>query len=123
LQVDAAVCETIVDLLNKRYGVETALTVTQGDLYDYISMALDYSTEGKGSVRMEDYVENMLKDLPGCFDGLAITPAANCLFKVNERVDALNKEDLYHSITPKKCFSASGQDRTCRHPLHFCVQE
>ena len=61
--VDAAVCEQVVDLLNEHYGTETPVTVTRGDLHDYLGMTLDYGVEGKVSIRMEDYVENMLVDL------------------------------------------------------------
>jgi hypothetical protein len=60
-------CEKIVDLLNDRYGSETLITVTRGDLHDYVRLTLDYSTEGKAGIRMEDYVESMLADLPAYF--------------------------------------------------------
>ena len=104
--VDAAVCEQVVDLLNEHYGTETPVTVTRGDLHDYLGMTLDYGVEGKVSIRMEDYVDNMLVDLPVEFGGYAMTPAADHLFKVNESAEALDQEsaDLYHSVTAKILF-------------------
>jgi hypothetical protein len=101
--VDALVCEDIVDLLIKPYGVETPLAVTRGDLHDYLGMTLDYMTEGKVSVRMKDYVDNMLEELPGYFDGSVNTRVAEHLFKVDAAADTLDQDeaDIYHSLTAK----------------------
>jgi hypothetical protein len=44
---DAKVTECILDLLNARYRKETPLTVTPGDIQEYLGMAIDYSTDGK----------------------------------------------------------------------------
>ena len=104
--VDISVCEKVVDVLNERYGEETPLTVTRGDLHDYLGMTLDFSTDGKVSIRMEDYVENMLADLPISIDGTAVTPAGEHLFKVNDGAARLDDDDsdLFHSTTAKILF-------------------
>jgi Reverse transcriptase (RNA-dependent DNA polymerase) len=104
--VDGGECEKIVDLLNERYNTETPLTVTRGDLHDYLGMTLDYSTEGKVGTRMEYYVDNMLSDLPEYFDGSATTPAAEHLLKVDKDAQALDQGDseIYHSTTAKILF-------------------
>jgi hypothetical protein len=104
--VDADACESVVDLLNARYGTETPVTVTRGDLHDYLGMTLDYGVEGAVSIRMEDYVENMLEDLPAFFTGSATTPAGEHLFKVDADAKALDREEaeLFHSLTAKILF-------------------
>jgi Reverse transcriptase (RNA-dependent DNA polymerase) len=104
--VDISVCEKVVDLLNERYGKETPVTVTRGDLHDYLGMTLDFSTDGQVSIRMQDYVENMVADLPASFDGTALTPAAEHLFKVNDKAEKLDDDDsdLFHSTTAKILF-------------------
>ncbi len=100
---EAKVTESILDLLNDRYGKETPLTVTRGDIHEYLGMTIDYSTDGKVVIRMEDYVEEMLQDLPEDMAGSATTPAAEHLFQVNEDAEALSSEDsdLFHSVTAK----------------------
>jgi hypothetical protein len=104
--VDGNVNESVLASLNGKYGKETPLTVTRGDLHDYLGMTLDYSTEGKVAIRMEDYIENMLADVPKDMEGGAVTPAGPHLFKVNggaERLDAVTS-DIFHSITAKILF-------------------
>ena len=119
--VDISECERVVALLNKRYGNETPLTVTRGDLHDYLGMTLDYSTDGKVSIRMEAYVEKMLEDLPACFDGSATTPAAEHLFKVNEKAETLDKgnADLFHSTTAKILFLCKRARPDVQTPVAF----
>jgi len=104
--VDSAVIEHVVASLNARYGNETPLTVTRGDLHDYLGMTIDYSVDGKVSIRMDDYVENMLLELPSDLSGSAATPAANHLFTVSDKADRLDsvRADLFHSTTAKILF-------------------
>jgi hypothetical protein len=86
--------------------------VTRGDIHDYLGMTIDYSTEGKVVIRMDDYVENMLAELPENMAGDATTPAAEHLFKVNEDAEALDSGDseLFHSVTAKLLFFAVHRD-------------
>jgi hypothetical protein len=104
--VESEVNEWVLKSLNDKYGEETPLTVTCGDLHDYLGMTLDYSTEGKVAIRMQDYVENMLSELPDDMSGSAVTPAAEHLFKVNKDAESLGEEqsDLFHSVTAKILF-------------------
>jgi hypothetical protein len=104
--VDSEVNESVLKSLNDKYREETPLTVTRGDLHDYLGMTLDYSTEGKVAIRMQDYVENMLLELPDDMSGSAVTPAAKHLFKVNKDAESLGEEqsDLFHSVTAKILF-------------------
>jgi hypothetical protein len=60
---DGDVNEGVLERLNGRYGKETPLTVTLGDIHDYLGMTIDYSTNGKVMIRMDDYVESMLDDV------------------------------------------------------------
>ena len=104
--VDGSVNESVLDSLNTRYGKETPLTVTRGDLHDYLGMTLDYSVDGKVAIRMQDYIENMLEDVPRDMDGSAVTPAGMHLFQVNDDAEHLDKvtADVFHSITAKILF-------------------
>ena len=75
--VDPQVNEGVLARLNTRYGQETVLTVTRGDIHDYLGMTIDYSTDGKVVIRMDDYVENMLDEVPDDMSGVHVTPAAD----------------------------------------------
>ncbi len=79
------------------------MTVTFGDLHDNLGMTLDYSMDGKVAIQMQDYIENMLEDLPGDMGGSAITPAGDYLFKVNNTAKRLSA-DIFHSITANILF-------------------
>jgi hypothetical protein len=104
--VDDSVIEGVLETLNNRYGNETPLTVTRGDIHEYLGMTIDYSTDGKVMIRMDDYVENMLEEVPEDMSGTATTPAAAHLFKVDDTAEDLNQEgsELFHSVTAKLLF-------------------
>ena len=48
--IDERVNESVLASLNRKYGKETPLTITRGDLHDYLGMTLDYSTDGKVAI-------------------------------------------------------------------------
>jgi hypothetical protein len=57
---------------------------------------------------MEEYVRDMLADLPDDMGGVAMTPASDHLFTVNDTPEFLEKEtaDLFHHLTAKLLFVA-----------------
>jgi hypothetical protein len=101
--VDADVLEDIVTELDKSYGKQKPLVVTRGKVHDYLGMTLDFVTPGKVIVKMQDYNEEMLDELPPEFSGVATTPAADHLFRVNPDAEKLSTElsDLFHHFTTK----------------------
>jgi len=104
--VDGTVVEGVYDSLNQRYGKETPLTVTRGDLHEYLGMTLDFSEPGKVAIRMEDYIEGVLEVVGSEMAGVAATPAAEHLFTVSEEAPKLSKDEaeIFHSITAKLLF-------------------
>jgi hypothetical protein len=98
--IHGTVIEGVLRRLNDWYGQETPLTVTRGDIHEYLGMTIDYGTDGKVKIRMDDYVENMLEGLPEDMDGKASTPAAEHLFKVDDKAVKLSVEaaERFHSI-------------------------
>jgi hypothetical protein len=119
--VDEIVNEWVLEFLNARYGDETPLTVTRGDIHEYLGMTIDYGTDGKVIIRMDDYVENMLEELPEDMSGVAVTPAAAHLFKVDDTEEDLNKEgsELFHSITAKLLFLCKRARPDIQTPIAF----
>ena len=51
------VLEMIVKQLEERYGQEKELSITRGEVHDYLGMTIDYSEPGKVQFKMDDYVE------------------------------------------------------------------
>ena len=62
--VDSNVVTDIIAEINQEFGKEAPITVKRGKVHDYLGMTLDYSKKGKVMVKMLDYVENMLRDIP-----------------------------------------------------------
>ena len=119
--VDDAVNESLLARLNERHGKESPLAVTRGDLHDYLGMTIDYGTDGKVIIRMDDYVENMLEELPEDMGGVAATPAGEHLFKVNDGAEKLSREnsDVFHSTTAKLLFLCKRARPDIQTPIAF----
>ena len=83
--VDAREVEKFVQQMEETFGQENPLTVSWGQVHDYLGMTLDFHTKGEVQISMEDYVDVMLQDAPEEMKGTATTPAASHLFKVNDQ--------------------------------------
>jgi hypothetical protein len=104
--VDPEAVTSVIGLIDAEFGKEAPITVTRGKIHDYLGMTLDYSTKGKVHIKMLDSVAKMLQDLPEEFDGVASTPAANDLFKINEDSPKVGekKAQFYHTYVAKTLF-------------------
>ena len=80
------------------FGEDTPLTVSRGQVHDYLGMTLDFRTKGKVQINMEHYIDMMLQDTPEEMKGAATTPATSQLFKVND------KDQQYLGTEKKKIF-------------------
>jgi hypothetical protein len=70
-------------------------------------MTLDYREDGVVKVTMVDYINKMLAELPTDMNGVAPSPAANHLFKVNDSdPKKLEKDtsDMFHRNVAKLLF-------------------
>ena len=83
--VDAKVVDEFVQQMDETFGQETPLTVSQGQVHDYLGMTLDFRTKGEVQINMKHYIDMMLQDTPEEMKGTARTPAAPHLFKVNKK--------------------------------------
>jgi hypothetical protein len=94
----------VIKQIEKEFGKEAPLTIMRGKTHDYLGMTLDYSVEGKVQIKMFDYIENMLKELPVDMDGESATPAPNHLFEVNSEKLEKDKADMFHHNVAKLLF-------------------
>ena len=78
----------------------------KGNIHEFLGMKLDYSKKGKVVIDMVDYVTKMCEDFPHELDGEAKTPAAEFLFKVNEKAKKLSPElrQDFHTFVAKGLF-------------------
>ena len=104
--VDANAVTGIIETITDQFGKEAPLTVTRGKVHDYLGMTLDYSEKGKVMIKMIDYAEKMLADLPEEMNGGAPTPAANHLFDVDENQTKVDekKAQFFHTYVAKALF-------------------
>ena len=105
-------CKSIVTLLEEEFG-KGSLTVTRGDVHEYLGMTIDFSQPSKVQFTMNEYVKGLVKGLVDeCSEdwrkGTATTPAANHLFQVNLIAEKLSPSDtkVYHHLTAKLLYLA-----------------
>ena len=73
------------------FGKWSTLTSMPCEILEYLSMMLDYSTNGKVMISMYEYIEKLLSELPSDIDGSAKTLTTTHLFNVNPDAKKLPK--------------------------------
>ena len=81
--VDSKVVDSIIKIFGEKFGIYASLTSACRKIHDYLGMVIDYTTKGKVSFAMFDYIDNVLNELPGGFYATTLTPAYNHLFFTN----------------------------------------
>ena len=95
--------------LNKEFGSHDPMTVSEGKIHDYLGLTLNYTTPGMLKVEMMGYVDGVLEEVPQDLMGTANTPAASCLFKVDQTDPILlgpSKKEIFHHITMQLAYLA-----------------
>ena len=111
--VDRTEVEKFVRQMEETFGKDTPLTVSRGQVHNYLGMTLDFRTKGEVQIKMEHYVDMMLQDTPDEMKGTATTPAAPHLFKVNNKdpqlLDAEKKKIFVHLVMQGLYLSQRGR--------------
>ena len=87
--VDAGEVEKFVQQMEETFGKDTPLTVSHGQVHDYLGMTFDFRNKGKLCINVEHYINMMLQDAPKEPEGISSTPAAPHLFKTNSKYPQL----------------------------------
>eukprot|EP00957_Ditylum_brightwellii_P009900 746929-Ditylum_brightwellii.AAC.1 len=66
------------------------MTVSRGDIHEYLGTTIGYSVLGKVKFYTMDYSDKMLLELLPGFDGESATPAASHLFSVNPEAEKID---------------------------------
>ena len=103
---DPKVIEKIIASLDDEYGKTGKITVRRGKIHEHLGMTLDFSRPGKFIMDMEQYIDEVMKDLPKEFGGMAETPAAEHIFKTRSDAGYLDQEtaELFHHVTAQLLF-------------------
>jgi hypothetical protein len=107
--VDRAVVDDMIGRLKNEFGKISDLTIRRGKVHDYLGIKIDFTTQGKVIMSMNDYVSQLLDETPDeLLKGPVTSPAGNHLFKVNPRSEPLDSETavLYHHLTAKLLYLA-----------------
>ena len=104
--MDQAVIDSLVLILNGKYGTHKPLTVTNGTKHEDLGMTLDYSLPGKVVIDMSSYIRKVIGDARPDMDGRVFTLAAANLFEVNETAPKLPEEeaDYFHHMVARLLF-------------------
>ena len=104
--VDPRVVDKIIASLKAEHGKIGEMTIRRGKKHDYLGMTLDFSNNGKFIIDMEEYINDVISDLPEDMSGSASTPAADHLFKTRDNVPKLSEEraELFHKVTAQLLF-------------------
>ena len=62
--VDPKVIDTIIGVLQEKFGKHAPLTFTRGKVHDYLGMCIDLSIKGKVMITMIDMIIKMFELLP-----------------------------------------------------------
>ena len=83
--MDAGEVEKFVQQMEETFGQDTPLTVSHGQVHDYLGMTLDFHNKGEVCINMEHYINMMLQDAPKEMEGISSSPVAPHLFKTNSK--------------------------------------
>jgi len=82
--------------LAARYGEIKDLTVTRGDVHNFLGVTLDFREKKKLKIKMDGYVKEVIDEADAKLKtkqrDQAKTPASMVLFKINSTSPELNKK-------------------------------
>ena len=95
----------VLKILQEKYG---NLKITRGKAHEHLGMTLDFNKKGSVKIIMNDEVKKFLDESDPIHKGLAITPANQNLFNIDENSQPVSKSDAqaYHTATAKLLFLA-----------------
>ena len=64
---DATLVTSIITLLNDTYGNIIPLSISWGEIHEYLGMPLDFSITEDVKITMYDQIDNIIKELPSIY--------------------------------------------------------
>ena len=105
--VDEEVVSSIIKDLSNRFGDIMPLSVSRGKVHGYMGMTFDYTTPGKLTITMYDYINSIIENAGELYKEGAgsATTAPDHLFDIREPNEGDNElltkdeKEEYHTIT------------------------
>ena len=91
--VDEEVVSSIIKELSDRFGDIIPLSISRGKVHDYLGMTFDYTTPGKLTITMYDYINGIIENAGEIYKEGAgsATPAPDHLFDIREPCEVDNE--------------------------------
>jgi hypothetical protein len=103
------VLDVILNELDLKFGTKKkTLTASTRLIHDYLGITINFDERHKMKFTMIDYLEDILSEMPNDMEGIALTPAQDDLFTVDESSPLLNTKDadFYHRTAARLLFAA-----------------
>lgn len=112
--MESKVVDDIIAAPKEEYEKVGMMTIHSGKVHELLDMTLDFSKPRKFIIKMEKYLDKMMRDLSGDMDEEVTSLAAEYLFKTRDSAVKLAAEQAdisqTHSLT-----AVCVQERTPRH--------
>jgi hypothetical protein len=82
--MERAVVEDVLKKLIEKFGKDSRLKTSRGNVLDYLGIYIDYRQKGKVKFSMQEYIMKLLGEVPRDMDGTAKTTVANYLFNISD---------------------------------------
>ncbi|CAJ1938415.1 unnamed protein product [Cylindrotheca closterium] len=102
--MDPKVNDKFARWLNMRYGLIKSCTIVRGKIHRYLGMTFDFLVKGKLKICMNEYVKNMLEDLPIKVnkDSKQETPAGNNLLEAGKgKLVSAEYRQIFHTTVAR----------------------
>ena len=74
------------------------MTIPWGKIHKYLGMNIDYSSIGKLTFSLIEYIVNMFDDIPEDMKGESATPVLHHLFDIVEYQTKLSRKNFHHFV-------------------------
>ena len=99
---DPTVVTHFLRRLEEVYGKTDPLSITRGNVHEYLGMTMDFSQSGDVEISMYDYVKKLINKLPPDMIGKKSTAAPEYLFRTDDANSKLLRKDqreMFHTLT------------------------
>jgi hypothetical protein len=111
-----------MELMKDEFGKDMDLTITQGEVHNYLGIRIDFSKKGKVIMSMFEYIDELLKECPeDLMKGASLTGASSHLYNMNENAVKLDNETaiLYHHLMAKLLYLSKRTRPDLQMPVSF----
>ncbi len=106
--VNAKVNDDFYKWLEHMYGGDKTghVSSTRGKIHEYLGMTLDYTKDGEVQIKMQSYIEDIVKTFPENTGKKVSSPASENLFQIREKTPKLSykRKEIFHTTVAKCLF-------------------